>query len=225
MFYEENAINELTTCPYCKNKYDDPRALPCGISMCFGCIQILTENLSLNCVCKQSHKIPPDGFFKNTVVAKLTETRANEVYRGEIVEELKQNLKRIKQQMDSFNKDMNVGRDKIIEYCNSVKNEVQLKTEKVIEAVKQHSFDILKQVDDYQNECLMNYDRSDSTHANYENDELKKSEEFYAKWNSYLSNFSITEEEISKANQESTKLIKSLDYEFDQYKCKLFGDP
>jgi hypothetical protein len=224
MFYEEKEINELTTCPYCKNKYDDPRALPCGLSMCFSCIQILTENLSLSCVCKQSHKIPIDGFFKNTVAAKLTEKRANDVYRSEKVEELKQNLKRMKQQTDSFNKDMNVGRNKIIEYFNDVKNEVQLKTEKVIEAIKQHSFDILKQIDDYQNECLMNYDRSNSTCVKQQCGELKKSEEFYAKWSDYLSKFSISENDISIANQESSRLINSLDHEHYEYKCKLFGD-
>ena len=227
MFYEEKEINELVKCPYCKNKYNDPRILPCGLSMCYDCIQLKAnhENKTVSCLCNQTHEIELNELIRNIGLAKISEKKANEVYRGAKVEELKQNLKTIKEKMDTFNNDVNIGRDKIIEYCNHVKNDVQLKTEKVIEAIKQHSFDILKQIDDYQNECLLNYDRSNSTHANYQNDELKRSEEFYAKWNGYLASFSITENDISIANKESKRLIYTLDKKHDEYKCKLFGDP
>jgi len=92
MFYEENEINELIICPYCKNKYKDPRLLPCGTSLCFDCIQLITriDAGNVKCVCNQFHMIPVDGFFINTTLAKLVEKKPFEVYRGSLVKEFKQ---------------------------------------------------------------------------------------------------------------------------------------
>ena len=43
MIYEENQINEIIRCPYCKNKCNDPRIIECGASFCMQCIELLIK--------------------------------------------------------------------------------------------------------------------------------------------------------------------------------------
>ena len=224
MFYQENEINEIIKCPCCKIRYNDPRLLPCSLSMCFSCIQLLTnsEANTLKCVCNNIHSIPSDGFLQNAGLARLAEKVPNEVFRSEEVEQLKTNLSEIKQKFDSLKSDMNIGKDKITEYCNSVKNEIQLKTETRIEAIKQDSFKILQQVDDFERDCLLNYDDSLSGNNQFVQDFMYV-ENFYNKWTSYLSSFSIMENVVAEANIACKKLLVILNKTNLKYLNKLMG--
>ena len=70
MFYEENEIGELVICPYCKNKYDDPRIVSCGNSFCMPCIEFLAkeESNGFKCPdCDEFHETPNNGFSKNWI--------------------------------------------------------------------------------------------------------------------------------------------------------------
>ena len=221
MFYEEKEISELIICPYCKTKFTDPRLLPCGVSLCYDCIQLLDKSGNIECVCNNIHAIPVDGFIVNPTLAKLVEKKPYEVYRSSLVEEFKQNLNILKQEIDFLTNKMQLGGENITEYCNSIKNEIQLKTEKTIEAIKQHSLDILLQIDYYQMECLSNYPKNGTQSKNLK---LKNVEQFYDKWCGYLSNHSITEDEILNANGEIFKRMDDIYREHDEFKCKLFGD-
>ena len=225
MFYEEKEINEIIKCPYCKNKYNDPRFLPCSLSMCYDCIELLSshETRTIECVCSGIHQIPSNGFLKNTVVAKLAETKPNQVYRGEKVEQLQHSLSQIKQKLNDFKSEIEMGKDKIIEHCNSVKNEIQLKTETILENIRLHSIETIKEVDDYQNECLLNYEKKVAKSSDcYES--LMKANQFYLKWNGYLSNCSLSEDQISIAQEHTHTLIGELEKDYDEFKCKLFGN-
>ena len=224
MFYEEKEISELIICPYCKTKFTDPRLLPCGVSLCYDCIQLIANNEfgNVKCVCTNFHAIPVDGFIVNSTLAKLVEKKPYEVYRSSIVEEFKLNLNSFKQKIDSLINKMRRGGENITEYCNNIKNHIQLKTEETIEAIKQHSMEYLKQIDDYQVESLSNYDKDVARYENSRN-ELKKFEEFYVKWSGYLSKYSITEDDVLNANEEVLKLMNDVCREHDEFKSKLFG--
>ncbi len=53
----------LKFCPFCKNELDDPRLLPCGITLCSDCINKNTKNKKLSCFdCKEKHEVPKNGF-------------------------------------------------------------------------------------------------------------------------------------------------------------------
>ena len=115
MFYEEKEISELIICPYCKTKFTDPRLLPCGLSLCFGCIQLIANNEfgNIKCVCTNFHAVPVDGFIVNPILAKLVEKKPHEVYRSSIVEEFKVNLNSFKKKIDSLINKMQRGGENI----------------------------------------------------------------------------------------------------------------
>ena len=78
MFYEEIEISELVICPYCKNKYNDPRKVGCGTSFCMSCIEFLTKagEYWFGCpVCDELHEQPRKGYLTNTNLAKLCDKR------------------------------------------------------------------------------------------------------------------------------------------------------
>ena len=224
MFYEEKEINELIICPYCKLRYSDPRLLPCGLSLCFDCIQLLTDYDTnfISCACNSTHQIPNNGFLKNTGISRLAETIPNEVFRSSIVEDFKKNLAEMKQKLDTFRNEVNKGKDKIFEDCGMIKNEIQLKTESLIEVIKLISLGLIKQVDDYEKDCLFNFEKSVGN-LNFTNEKLINASDFYLKWSQYLKNYSILEKQILKANEDTNKLLDLLDKQFDEYKSELFG--
>lgn len=44
MFYQESEIDEHLRCQYCKTKYNDPRLVDCGGSLCKMCIDLLIKD-------------------------------------------------------------------------------------------------------------------------------------------------------------------------------------
>ncbi len=44
MYFAEESIKNLLTCPLCENPFEDPRLLPCGETSCYNCIEKLFNN-------------------------------------------------------------------------------------------------------------------------------------------------------------------------------------
>ena len=91
MFYEENQLNEHLICPYCKNKYSDPRFIECGVSFCHSCIELLisSDDHGFKCpICDDFHETPKKGYAKNLNLLKLCEMKANEVSRSPLAQTL-----------------------------------------------------------------------------------------------------------------------------------------
>lgn len=77
MFFEEIQVTKLFSCQKCNEKYDEPRLLPCGKTLCNYCI-LLIENEStfstneIKCpMCKGMHTVSPNGFPLNEIVFSL----------------------------------------------------------------------------------------------------------------------------------------------------------
>ena len=120
MFFEENQINEALRCPYCKNKFNDPRSIECGISLCIQCIELLTNKDAngFKCpICKDFHEKPKKGYSKNLSLSKLCDMKPSEISRGPLADTLKAQLDEIKLKLDRLDKDNKLGADKIKEYC------------------------------------------------------------------------------------------------------------
>jgi hypothetical protein len=96
MFYEKNEIDEELKCPSCSQKYQSPRLLPCGDSICFGCVEFIKDQNSKDLykcpVCEKIHAVQAENLPTNKILEKLLRKKANEVYRNKDVEELKEKL-------------------------------------------------------------------------------------------------------------------------------------
>ena len=132
MFYEESQIEKLLKCPHCKNKYDGPRMLPCGKSVCSKCIQVIIIGMektdkALKClVCDKLHS--KSEFPVNEGLMKLLQKQPSEVYRGKKVEDLKGNLKVIKSNMINMEKVLKNSVDHLKEHCLKIRGDTYLQT-------------------------------------------------------------------------------------------------
>jgi hypothetical protein len=225
MFYQEKKITELICCPICNNIYQDPRILSCGETICAHCILRLLNKDSTGLTCKfcnEFHQIPKNDFTINQRISKLISMRPKEVYRGKSIQNFKSDLDTIKEKMDALGADMNQGGDKIREYCEFIRNDVDLVTESWIESIQKFRDEFLKKIEMYEQECLVNYEnfsKNDKSIRLF----LDEAKVFHEKWTEYLEQFAIDKSEVLKASNEAKVLLENLETKRKDLKCKIFN--
>jgi len=145
LFYKEEEIKEELRCFACGLTYDDPCILPCGDSVCFGCVFVNESNEVNNnqlkeieenfkCpVCQEIHSnLKPAMLPRNKVLHNLLKKHASEIYRNQSVEELKSILTEIELVSQDFQSTLQHPSSKIEEYCHTLEIEMDLKVEQEI---------------------------------------------------------------------------------------------
>lgn len=224
MFYGEKDISEITVCPYCKNKYRDPRILPCGRSICNECLESLINKKedSLTCViCNVVHERPKGGFYKNKELAKLTEKKPNDIYRSKAAEDLKLTLKELKEKSDALSNEMNMGENKIKEYCDYIRNDIQLVSDSIHEYITNFTNEFMKAIDEYEDSCKSHYETEEKFKNNIK-EIITDANQFSAKWIEYLNEFIIDDNMIETASHDIRRLIKCIDKEKLELKKRIF---
>ena len=154
MFYEESKIEALLKCASCNEKFDEPRNLPCGNTVCSACLETIVKTTdkrdnSFKCsMCKGSHKNAE--FPVNLIVKSLMETMPDEVFRSDLVEKFKANLNEIDRKKVDLEKHLTNGANQVREHCIELRLDVDLATETAIAEIQGHREIILKQINDYE---------------------------------------------------------------------------
>ena len=201
------------------------RILQCGESLCEDCIlKILNkDSTGLNCsFCNEFHRVPHNGFSKNQRLSRLLSLRPSEVFRGKAVQNFKLDLKLICEKSNSITNDLTRGSDKIKEYCEFIRNDVDLAAESWLESIHKFRDEFFQKIDTYERECLKNFENFS------ENDDsfrvlLEEADAFYQKWTKYLEQFSLDKIELSKGSNEAKVLLDNLQSKEKDLKCKLFN--
>lgn len=215
MFFKEEEINEDLICSKCANKFTDPRMLPCGQTYCHPCILDLVETNNkseFKCPgCTATHKsVDSNGFPPNIVVAKLINKKSNEVYRGKRAEKLKKCLNSIHTKTLEFEQSKNSSVEVLKEYCFLLRNDVDLVTENLIQAIHNYREEFLKKIIDYEKECVSNMETN--TARNEETEKfISEMKSFCTQWNNYLKDFKIDDDKIERVIELSTKNLTRIE--------------
>ena len=150
MFYSEDKINIIKICKKCNKEYIDPRLLPCGNSMCNFCIkETFSKSLKMKCIlCKKIHKIPAKGFPKNKAIKLLLNKKSKIIYRSSKDENLRELIDQLQEKLDNFNFIKTQGDFIIKSHFSSLRNELQLQTELLIEKVNKFSDDLMNSINE-----------------------------------------------------------------------------
>lgn len=207
MFYEENDINEFLQCPYCKNRFNDPRFIECGNSFCMQCIELLINygESGFKCpVCDGYHETPKNGFSKNINLANLCIKKANDISRGILADSLKDGLSEFNVNLAELKADHKLGVDKIKIYCDKLRNDVQLSSEELIESIKRHNMELIEKVNEFEMNSLLNFNNENK--HNLMNQRLdafiNDMHAFEVKWVNYLKQPKINDTELRAALSE-----------------------
>ncbi len=208
MFYRRDDLNNKLKCLKCNQRLDEPRNLPCGETICANCsVSIEVNNKKFKClICDEDHLMPDKGLPISKILSEIIALRSEDVYRGKEVENLKKLLNEIQEGVNKFSFGINNGVDRIKEVCLDLKNKVQLKTEEAIEQLNEHNEKMITEIEEFERVCI----KSNQTNEKA-NNEFKKTkqelEEFNMKWNEYLKQTFISDEDVSEAIARASELV------------------
>ena len=177
------------------------------------CIEFLTkiDTSGFQCpVCDEFHEKPKKGYLKNTTLAKLCERKPNKVSRSPLANTFEAQLDELKQNMDKLAQENDLGEDKIKEYCDGLRNEVQLHLEETTESLKKQSLELIRKIDEYEKETKLKFDANHNLRLDTF---LRETRQFHDKWASYLKQFEIDDQELNLASNETKKLKAKLNKE------------
>lgn len=230
MFYEESMIASVLKCQHCNQKYDrydQPRIIPCGKTICNNCvIKIQNQSISnrFKCdICTSDHYIPEQGFTINELAFNLMLLQPKEIYRSEQCETLKSNLRLLNDLVDELNFDINNGIDKIKYHCNELRRLVQLATEERIQQIQNFNETFLKQINSYEKERIDDYSTNDRFKQELI-DVINETNVFLDEKKNYLSQCQISEEEIQTSNEKALALKSNIDNELRKTRIRIFND-
>ena len=212
MFYDEASINKLIVCKVCDEKLQDPRVLPCGKSICFKCVDILSDTSKTHVKCQhcgKMHDIPHNGFLPNDEIAELARLKANDVKRGKKIEELKKINNSIKAKVAKLETDQRIGDVKIREHCDKVRNDIQIAVEEAHVKLDEFHKTFMNKVDShekvYQSQFkLTQQDKVEIVGL------IRESNELSVKSEDLLKSFDMDEASLSTCLDKAIKMSKKL---------------
>lgn len=214
MFYEESKIVKLLLCQKCSKRYDEydePRILPCGKTLCSKCVQALVNEFTCD-LCSNGHLIPQNGFPINEIVLNLISEQPNEVYRSRESELLKTNLNQLESLATDVKFDLDNRGDKVKDHCIELKRQVQLATEQKIQEINEFNKKFLKEVDQYEKECIQKLANNNSEVNPAVESLMSEVKKFLVDKRLYLGRFQISEEEIFTSNEKANELKTHLEF-------------
>lgn len=168
-------VNNELDCPNCKDRYDEPKILPCGCLICNYCITTLTITNELKCPqCNTNHQIPESGFTTCQTINKLLNQKP-EISKAK--QDLKSNLEQMTNKLKQAEFDLANGDYVIIEHCRELRLEVQLAKEILIQEINQVSDTMMSHIDTFQSDSIESYTKVNKTLIDTQLKEIKKSTE------------------------------------------------
>ena len=222
MFYEAVVINEHLICPYCKKKFTDPRIVQCSSSFCMQCIELLVKDgeNGFKCpVCDEFHEKPKTGFLLNANLAKLCEIKPNKVERGPLADALNTQLDEMKLKLNKLSNENNLGVDKIRQYCDLLRNEVQLSSEELIESIKAHNLELIEQINAYEKSSILDFNKENKIELDIFVQEMSG---FHSKWADYLKEIKLDDTDLKMASTQANKCLSKINKVNEQILDKVF---
>ena len=226
MFYEEEEISQHLKCQYCRKMFVDPRILECGESMCYSCIMLFLnkEKTGLNCIiCNEFHDIPKNGFIKSRGLANLVEIKSNEVSRSKEASDLKTELNTIHEKTSIIESDLKMGKSKIREHCDFVRNDVEVKVESWHQYIDKFHGEFKNTIDKYEEESLETFETSGFDKSDYEQF-IQETNKFHTEWSGYLKKFQIDDQQLKSACKQAKEISSNIKIKAEDLKYRIFNN-
>jgi len=232
MFYEESQIDEILKCRECNQKFDEPRILPCGSSVCTVCLGKISKTLekathydSFKCsVCQANHKILKDAEFPvNYHIQGLLQKFPVDIYRGDIIEKFKSNLKFIETGVRKMENDLKNSIDKVKEHFIEVRCDIDLATEAAIEQIKHHGNELIELANDYEKKTIASISSIDLKCKMEFEEQILQMHEFSSKNRDYLVKALISDNEVLERNKVALELKKNVDFQQRKLEALIFN--
>ncbi len=227
MFYEERQIHNLLKCPSCKGNLEDARLLPCcEETICHSCLDsfILDKAKNTNrykcIICKSVNDLPEHRHFPhNKFISKIASEHPKEVYRSELVENLKIYIRNFENNKQSMYKFVDDGLVLLKDHCSTIRNEVNKTSQTLIANIQACCEEYLHRIHKYEIDTALKLEHIKEVEIKKS---IKASDEFNSRWMEYLNNSMISTADIQAALKQAEELDVRLQKEGDSMKRLLF---
>jgi hypothetical protein len=157
MFYSQSLMVDIITCQQCHKVYSDPRIFPCGHTLCNACIGKSTDPHSQTATCHTCtsvHAVPPAGFIVCQPILRLLQTGPSEIYRGERVRFLSDQLRTLKTEFDVETARHRNGPNAIKAHCDQLRTDLGAHEEAVQAKLRACSEELFDRIAQYETECV-----------------------------------------------------------------------
>jgi hypothetical protein len=161
MFYESEKIDKKFLCPSCSNRFDTPKSLPCGESLCETCILSCIKKASnskndynpdtIICpLCDEVHMIPKKGFPTQKLLLELLNLQPTRVFRGILFDKFETGLKTLNTEVTDLKEYINESDSRIKNHCNFIREDIDIATESLIDELHKIRVKLQNYVDNFE---------------------------------------------------------------------------
>jgi hypothetical protein len=220
---------ELLKCLLCKQRFDIPKLLPCGESVCKQCIEnmcSIVSNKTIHCsLCDADHVVPDEGFpTQKLIVNMLNMQREAMCNRGSAL--LNQTVRLVdtaEKKIKNFMYNIKESRLEVHVYCEKMRKRIDEASYNVFMNFLKCNREMYEKVQQYEQKCYKNIDNNIQTQRNYY--------DYIQIWNLSISNWRNlirspdacqNAESLIQINSEVNSLLDSLDQEELNYERFVF---
>jgi hypothetical protein len=181
------STQEILHCQNCQKKYDEPKILPCGNTICNNCIKTFLTNKKekkktqsqksnshkilngyemlsneFKCLmCEENHEFPPDNAFPtNQQILKLLTKDLKLFNFGESAAKLKNYVESINENKLELQELTIGGKNFIEDYCMKIRKDIDFSAEKEIECIYKRQEELCGETRVYEKQTIDAYERN-----------------------------------------------------------------
>jgi hypothetical protein len=224
MFFTEEQCNQYVTCQRCEETFFDPRSLPCGECVCNKCIVSHLENGSkqFKCFCcTKTHPVPEEGFPESKVMLSFMKAKPNGEIKMKALDDFKSEMSKIKDNLNILNLKVNKSDESIKDHCEMVRLQIEIRTDSIITKIEEYKEVLLKEVDDYENECI---NQIQNVKKRSFQQTLDENTELYNEYTNYVKRQKFDEDDLTKMNQNAILQNNFLSNEIKSVNAIIFNE-
>jgi hypothetical protein len=224
MFFKDEDLNELITCPSCLAKFGDPRILECGETICNNCVTKMfdVEKKGIQCkYCHGFHTMRLEKIAQNMFLTRLIKKQPCELTRGEMAKDLGTQLRAIYNKTKEFEREKYQDKKKIKDHCDFIRNNINEVTKEAQACLEQYKVSFTEQIKQYETESQAQLEKEELSY-DHTDEFIENLYFFHAKWIDYLKKITLDEIKLSEASREAHECLENLGIKINQLTDKTF---
>jgi hypothetical protein len=219
---------ELLKCLLCKQRFDLPKLLPCGESVCSTCIDALCSDKLVQCpLCGQDHVVPDSGFPTQKLLVSILNAQRDDMFNrdSELLSETVQRINDAEMKIKNFLHNIRESRLEIHVHCEKMRKRIDDASYDVfINILKCHK-EMYEKIQQFEQKCYKNIDSNTRTQRQYY-DFIQNCNESISNWRSMLRRPGIykSQDSLTQIGNEVKQFLEILDEGALNYERFVFGD-
>jgi hypothetical protein len=164
--------------------------------------------------------VPINGFPVCKPILPFLHLKPNGEMKFNALEEFKKQLKQMKDNLDNLTSIVELSDEIVTEHCEMVKNQIETRTESLIQKIENYREVLLKKIDNNAIECKNNTKKEKENFK----EKIKKSSELFDEYTDYLNKQNIDENVLIQMNKNAIKQTEAFEEDINKFNAAIFNN-